>query len=62
MDTAAAYNLACAYFPLKRAREAVQSLERTVVLQPSLREDATVDEKFENIREDGGFARLLMGI
>ena len=62
MDTAAAYNLACAYSPLKRAREAVQSLHRAVVRQPSRRGDPTVDENFENIREDEGFARLLMGL
>ena len=62
MDAGAHYNLASVYSLLKREREAVQSLERTVVLQPTLREDATVDEDFENIREDEGFARLLMGL
>ena len=62
MDAATHYNLACAYSPLKRAREAVHSLQRAVVRQPSRREDPTVDEDFENIREDEGFARLLMGL
>jgi hypothetical protein len=37
-------------------------LERAVVLEPSLREDATVDEDFENIRGDEGYARLVMGL
>jgi hypothetical protein len=32
------------------------------VLQPSLCEDATADEDFDNIREDEGFARLMMGL
>jgi hypothetical protein len=37
-------------------------LERAIVLEPSLREDATMDEDFDNIREDEGFARLLMAL
>ena len=61
-DAAAHYNLACSYSLLGRTREAVQSLERAIVLEPNLRDDAISDEDLDSIRDEEGFARLMMGL
>ena len=53
------YNLACAYALLGKESEALESLQKSIELNPGNKKLARKDSDFDSIRESEGFKRII---